>query len=209
MKIIRRRAKIKRRRRRRKKKSEEIKTSSPTNPYTKNIGFLFFFRIFFKTSSPTNPYTKIIGFLNLTNVRFFKKCFLLYYSQCLCFVAGCLLLLAFKCKTPYLRLLCFPNAGKSCSLNMLISDFTSIAEKLARETQISGHAHSQGIWVNFEYHLDPLQYQDDLAITKKHYIFHIFESVDRQHKNTSFWLAFRGAWPSIETYGGGVTRWRF
>jgi hypothetical protein len=56
------------------------------------LGFLL------KTSSPTNPYTKNIGFLNLANVKVFKKCVLLYYSQCLCFVAGCLLLLAFKCK---------------------------------------------------------------------------------------------------------------
>ena len=99
MKRIRRRAKIKRRRRRREKRARATRHAQVTaHQKEKYIGILLFFLFFFKTSSPTNPYTKNIGFLHLANVRVFKNCFLLYDSQCLCFVAGCLLLLAIKCK---------------------------------------------------------------------------------------------------------------
>ena len=86
--------------------SEEFRNTESHNLKIAKIQHLFiylawnfvFVGFLLKTSSPTNPYTKNIGFLNLANVKVFKNCFLLYYSQCLCFVAGCLLLLAFKCK---------------------------------------------------------------------------------------------------------------
>ena len=76
MKIIRRRAKIKRRRRRRKKKkSEEIKTSSPTNPYTTNIGFLFFFKVFFQNKFSHEPLYENYLIPEFNKCQIFQKMF--------------------------------------------------------------------------------------------------------------------------------------
>ena len=92
----------------------------------------------------------------------------------------------------FLNILLFKTRNTICVLHLLFSSASYFAAQL-----------------------DPLQYQSYLygkgsparqdylfCNYKKHYIcYNIFESVDRQHKHTSFWLAFRGAWPSIETYG--------